>query len=475
MRACDEAVLAALGAARIGLERQELAPDERAGAVAPARRPRPGDGGQAREREALPEDRGVGDQGPILRPSGRAGWRSAAVKRLGHGEARGPGRRLRGRGRRAEPRLRALVRRELLTLEADPRAPSAGQYGFRPGPHPRGRLQHRWRSATGKSAPRRRALLRELRLRRARRGARRPLPGGPSQRARGSRVGLPWRFMAKRALRAAAERAVALGSHDQAISYFEQAIDVAATMASGPGLSRAGGCVRLSGRTLRGRERNLRAALDAHRGRGDAGGIVRAATLLGRRSRTPGRPGDAAALLERFGRAASPDRTRPLASLDAELARALLFSDEPELAIESPIERSGSPSGSLCRRGRGHPRDEGDVLVEVGRWHEGLSLIEGGGQLAETNGPRLDRGARAHERPLPGSSSATRGARWTSPGAGSRSPGEWACATVFGSLFVNAGTPRDAPATGIGRSASSTRSTSTSWNPPTGPLSCSRS
>ena len=41
-----------------------------------------------------------------------------------------------------EPRLLALVRRELLTVETDPRSPERGQYVVRPGADPRGRLQH---------------------------------------------------------------------------------------------------------------------------------------------------------------------------------------------------------------------------------------------------------------------------------------------------------------------------------------------
>jgi len=141
-------------------------------------------------------------------------------------------------------------------------------------------------------------------------------------------------IQAKRALRAAAERAVALGSHDQAISYFEQAIDVAADDGERAGLrERAGASAYQAGR-YEDAERNLRAALDAHRGRGDAGGIVRAATLLGRALTNAGRPGDAAALLGAVRPSGEPGPDHALASLDAELARALLFSDEPELAIE---------------------------------------------------------------------------------------------------------------------------------------------
>ncbi len=79
----------------------------------------------------------------------------------------------------------ALVRRELLTLEADPRSPGARPVRLRPGAHPRGRLQHARQDGPQGPPPRRGPLLREPRHRRARRRARRPLPGRLPERARG--------------------------------------------------------------------------------------------------------------------------------------------------------------------------------------------------------------------------------------------------------------------------------------------------
>ena len=86
-----------------------------------------------------------------------------------------------------EPRLRGLVRRELLTVEADPRSPGAGSVRLRPGAHPRGRLQHARQGRPQGPSPRRRTVLRVIGVRRAGRGPRRPLPRRPRQRAGGSR------------------------------------------------------------------------------------------------------------------------------------------------------------------------------------------------------------------------------------------------------------------------------------------------
>ena len=125
----------------------------------------------------------------------------------------------------ARARLRALVRRELLVLDADPRSPGAGPVRLRPGADPRGRLQHAREAGPQDPPPRRRALLRVARLRRARRRAGGPLPRGAAPappRPEADALAA----QARLALRAAADRAVALGSHDQAVAFLEQALDV---------------------------------------------------------------------------------------------------------------------------------------------------------------------------------------------------------------------------------------------------------
>jgi tetratricopeptide (TPR) repeat protein len=285
-----------------------------------------------------------------------------------------------------EPRLRALVRRELLTLEADPRSPERGQYGF---------VQALIREVAYNTLARRDRKIRHLAAARFFEGlgsdelagalaghylaAHRNAPEGAESEAMA--------VQARIALRAAAERAVALGSHDQAISYFEQAIDVASDDAERAGLrERAGASAYQAGRHADA-ARNLRAALDVHRDRKDDGGIVRATTLLGRAMTSSGRPGDAVALLGSVSAGGLSVLDPALASLDSELARAHFMNDEPGRSLEVAdralrvAERLGLiavVADTLVTKGT--------VLVEVGRWHEGLSLIEGGRQLSEANG-----------------------------------------------------------------------------------------
>ena len=85
-----------------------------------------------------------------------------------------------------EPRLRALVRRELLTLEADPRSPERGQYAFVQALIREVAYGTLDQAGPQGPAPRGRPLLRVPRLGRAGRRPGRPLPGGPCQRDRRS-------------------------------------------------------------------------------------------------------------------------------------------------------------------------------------------------------------------------------------------------------------------------------------------------
>jgi hypothetical protein len=64
----DERILAPLGAARIGLKGEQLAPDEPPKARLDVGRGDARYGGQPRDREALAEDGGVRDQGSIVEP-----------------------------------------------------------------------------------------------------------------------------------------------------------------------------------------------------------------------------------------------------------------------------------------------------------------------------------------------------------------------------------------------------------------------
>jgi class 3 adenylate cyclase/predicted ATPase len=126
-----------------------------------------------------------------------------------------------------EARLRALVRRELLVLDTDPRSPERGQFGFNQGlirEVAYGMLAKRDRRTRHIAAARYFEALGDEELAgvlaRHYLDAYRASPEGPEADAVAAQARL--------ALRAAADRAVQLGSNDQATAYLTQALDVAA-------------------------------------------------------------------------------------------------------------------------------------------------------------------------------------------------------------------------------------------------------
>jgi class 3 adenylate cyclase len=179
-----------------------------------------------------------------------------------------------------EARLRGLVHREILLVDVDPRSPEQGQYGFvqemvrevayatlaRPD---RSRLhlaaarhfeEHHDEEIAGVLATH------YLEAYRAR-------PDGPAGDELATR--------ARRALRSAADRATRLGSHDSALRFLEQSIEVAGDDAARVELHLAAGAA--AGELTRGDEgeRHLRTAIDLGRRLGDRRVQLRAVVLLG--------------------------------------------------------------------------------------------------------------------------------------------------------------------------------------------------
>ncbi|HEX3427580.1 MAG TPA: adenylate/guanylate cyclase domain-containing protein, partial [Candidatus Limnocylindrales bacterium] len=124
-----------------------------------------------------------------------------------------------------EPRLRTLVRREILTLEADPRSPERGQYAF---------VQALIREVAYHTLARQDRKVRHL-------AAARFFEALGSDELAGALAGhyvaahdnasedaeaQALAGQARLALRGAAERAAALGAHDQALAFYRQAITV---------------------------------------------------------------------------------------------------------------------------------------------------------------------------------------------------------------------------------------------------------
>ena len=209
----------------------------------------------------------------------------------GPGRARSLGHELHGRRRSPpsparsrstlEPRLRDLVRREFLELESDPRSPERGQYALRPGAHPRGRLRRPSRERDRRTRHLGRgAILRGLDddelagvLATHYLDAYRASPEGDE--------GAAVATQARIALRAAADRAAALHSHDQALAFLDQALEVTPDAADRVELlDRAGIAAQAAGR-YEASMAHLREALELARGVGDQAAAARSMARIG--------------------------------------------------------------------------------------------------------------------------------------------------------------------------------------------------
>ena len=171
-----------------------------------------------------------------------------------------------------EPRLQALVRRELLTRDMDPRSPEQGQYVF---------VQALIREVAYNTLAKQDRKTRHLAAARffeqlgseelagALAGhylaAHATVPEGPEADALAAQ--------ARIALKAAADRAVALGAHDQAVVFLEQALTVTDDPAEqGEILERAGESARIAARHERAIEL-LQRAIEVHGRAGTASGL----------------------------------------------------------------------------------------------------------------------------------------------------------------------------------------------------------
>ena len=192
---------------------------------------------------------------------------------------------------------------------------------------------------------------------------------------------------AKLALRGAAERATALGSYAQAMTFLEQALDVITDPGeSGEVLLAAGTAAATAGR-IEHAEQLLRGALESARERGDPAVTARAAAALASLLTSVARPDEAARLLEPLADAEEGDRGHGALLVQAQLARAYFFADDPEGAVRMAdrilpaAERSGDlavVADTLITKGT--------ALGYMARFQEGLALIAGGRRLAERQG-----------------------------------------------------------------------------------------
>jgi class 3 adenylate cyclase/tetratricopeptide (TPR) repeat protein len=288
-----------------------------------------------------------------------------------------------------EPRLRLLVRRELLILEADPRSPERGQYSF---------VQALIREVAYNTLARNDRKVRHLAAARFFEtlgsdelagvlagqylAAQANAPEGPERDALAAQ--------ARVALKGAAERAATLGAHDQAIALLEQALTVASDqLDQAELLERAGRSASTAARYEQ-LESFFRRAIEIHRARADGGALVRVMGELGRALINARRLDDALAILEPASQEFADLFPEPaMIALEGQLARAYFLHEEIGRSLEL-AERvlAAAEEADLLDILADTLVTKGSVLGVMGRLREGLGVIEIGERIARSEGYR---------------------------------------------------------------------------------------
>jgi len=286
-----------------------------------------------------------------------------------------------------EPRLRDLVRREVLVQNRDPRSPERGQYGFvqaliREVAY--GLLSRRDRRARHLAAARYFESLGDEELAGA-------LATHYLDAYRASDDGAEADAVAAQAriaLRAAAERAAALHSPTQALAYLEPALEVTRDPLERASLLSLSGHAAQAAGSFEDAERHFRAAVALFEAHGDRVAGARATAALGLMFAVHGRASDAIDVLEPFvARATDLGRAPEVIVAAAALARAYIFADDFGRALETVdrvlvaaerIDDVGVVADAVVTKGT--------ALMYASRYREGLVLLAGGLQLAESHG-----------------------------------------------------------------------------------------
>ncbi len=232
-----------------------------------------------------------------------------------------------------EPRLRALVRRELLEIEADPRSPERGQYRFVQSLIQEvayGTLARRDRRSRHLAVARHYEAIGDEELAGALANhylaARDASEQGPEADAVAAQARL--------ALTGAADRAAALGGYDQSVTYLEQALAITSDLEDRAQLlDRATRSATAAARPDA--QRFAEAAVQSYRDLGDRAGAVGASVRLGKTLIEVGQIVNANDLLDAALVEAEEVADEPtLAQALAHLARARMRSGRAESAVE---------------------------------------------------------------------------------------------------------------------------------------------
>ena len=290
-----------------------------------------------------------------------------------------------------EPRLRALVRREILELEVDPRSPERGQYAF---------VQSLIREVAYGTLARRDRRARHLAVARHYEAVGDEETAGAlashylaayEASAEGDEAKAV-AVQAKIALRAAVERAAALGAHDQAVSYAEQGLVV--TDEPGERADLLERAAQSSAALARNDAATAYAqsAIDARREAGDVLGVGRARAILGETLLDASRIHDAIASLD----AALADLATlgPVegvgdveAAVRAQLSRGLMRAGDYERAIRvADAALEWAEPHNLESIIADTFNNKGSTLGNAGRRREADAIISEAIRIADTGG-----------------------------------------------------------------------------------------
>jgi class 3 adenylate cyclase/tetratricopeptide (TPR) repeat protein len=286
-----------------------------------------------------------------------------------------------------EPRLRGLVRRELLRLEVDPRSPERGQYAF---------VQALIREVAYNTLAKRERKIRHLAAARHFEA----LGGDELAGALAAHLLAAWAnagdgpeadalaIQARLALVAAADRAGALGGHDQALGLLRQALTVTSdTEEEARLLLRAGRAASYAGRD-EDAEPLLVLAVERSRAIGDRRGAALASAELGRAIARAQHVERALDLLVTAG-AEFADLLPDPAALELHVALAASYgrldrASEALTTVEQVLE--AAEHADLVETVVEALVTKGSTLCGLGRQYEGLALLDAAARLGEANG-----------------------------------------------------------------------------------------
>jgi class 3 adenylate cyclase/tetratricopeptide (TPR) repeat protein len=286
-----------------------------------------------------------------------------------------------------EPRMRALVRRELFDLEVDPRSPERGQYRFvqsliREVAY--GTLARRERRTRHLAAARYFEVLGDDELAGLLASHYVAAHDASAEGAEADAVAI----QARLALSGAAERAATLGVHDQAVSYLRQAIEVTADPGERAALHLRAATSANDAALHADALALVRSGLDLARASGDQQTVGAGEALLGEILIDSGQTAEAVEVLE-AAVAAFPatgsDAVR--AGILANLSRAFMRTGQPAKAIEAAdLALDLAEHLGLERIVAETFNNKGSSLDHIGRRREGQALLRAAVEVAHVGG-----------------------------------------------------------------------------------------